>query len=65
MPFSAAAPGTARPGLVAREIFPAVPLHVEYSLTAAGRSALEPVAALRAWAESQYPLARAATAPAG
>lgn len=41
-------------GLVHREVIPAVPLHVEYSLTEAGRSALGPVFALREWAESHY-----------
>ncbi|WP_249669548.1 winged helix-turn-helix transcriptional regulator [Cellulomonas hominis] len=41
-------------GLVDRTVFPAVPLHVEYSLTADGRGALVPVFALRTWAESQY-----------
>ena len=46
-------------GLVHREVIPAVPLHVEYTLTDAGRSALEPVFALREWAESNYQLARA------
>ncbi|MDO5065605.1 MAG: helix-turn-helix domain-containing protein [Actinomyces bowdenii] len=46
-------------GLVHREVIPAVPLHVEYSLTDAGRSAVEPVFMLRQWAESQYALARA------
>jgi DNA-binding HxlR family transcriptional regulator len=39
-------------GLVAREVFPVVPPHVEYSLTVRGRS-LEPVLApLRAWGEA-------------
>ncbi len=38
-------------GLVHREVIPAVPLHVEYTLTNAGLSALEPVFALREWAE--------------
>lgn len=46
-------------GLVHREVIPAVPLHVEYTLTEAGRSALEPVFALRVWAENNYQLARA------
>ena len=46
-------------GLVHREVIPAVPLHVEYTLTNAGLSALEPVFALREWAESNYQLARA------
>ena len=41
-------------GLVEREVIPAVPLHVEYSLTEAGRSAVGPVFALREWAESHY-----------
>ncbi|MGB4777298.1 winged helix-turn-helix transcriptional regulator [Microbacterium sp.] len=45
-------------GLVHREVIPAVPLHVEYSLTEDGRSALEPVFALRDWAESHYALAK-------
>ena len=38
-------------GLVHREVYAAVPLHVEYSLTQLGRSAVKPLAALRAWAE--------------
>ncbi len=46
-------------GLVHREVIPAVPLHVEYSLTEAGRSAVDPVFMLRDWAESRYALARA------
>ena len=44
-------------GLIDREVFPSVPLHVEYSLTDAGYSALQPVFALREWAESHYSLA--------
>lgn len=43
--------------LVNRDVIPAVPLHVEYSLTDAGRAALGPVFALRDWAESHYDLA--------
>lgn len=39
-------------GLVDREVVPAVPLHVEYSLTALGRSALAPLTAMREWAEA-------------
>ncbi|MEM9029762.1 MAG: helix-turn-helix domain-containing protein [Pseudomonadota bacterium] len=39
-------------GLVARKVFPVVPPHVEYSLTAHGRS-LEPILlALRDWGEA-------------
>lgn len=46
-------------GLVDRQVVPAVPLHVEYSLTEVGRSAIRPVFMLREWAESRYALARA------
>lgn len=46
-------------GLVHREVIPAVPLHVEYSLTDLGHSAVEPVFTLREWAESRYAFARA------
>lgn len=45
-------------GLVHREVIPAVPLHVEYSLTEVGRSAVEPVFLMRDWAESHYAHAR-------
>jgi DNA-binding HxlR family transcriptional regulator len=48
--------------LVDREVIPAVPLHVEYSLTEAGRTALGPVFALRDWAESHYDLATSSVA---
>ncbi len=41
-------------GLVSRTIYPAVPLHVEYALTDLGRSAVAPLAALRAWAEDHH-----------
>ncbi len=36
-------------GLIDRTVYPAVPLHVEYSLTALGRDACEPLAMLRTW----------------
>lgn len=36
-------------GLIERTVYPAVPLHVEYSLTALGKDACEPLAALRHW----------------
>lgn len=36
-------------GLVHREVFAEVPLHVEYSLTAFGASAAEPLRMLREW----------------
>jgi len=38
-------------GLIDRTVFPAVPLHVEYSLTVLGRDACEPLAHLRTWVE--------------
>ena len=38
-----------RDGLVTRTVFPEVPPHVEYTLTALGRSALPCIEVLRAW----------------
>ncbi len=38
-------------GLLSRVVFPAVPLHVEYSLTDLGHSASLPLRQLRHWAE--------------
>ncbi|MCO5967861.1 winged helix-turn-helix transcriptional regulator [Actinoallomurus soli] len=38
-------------GFVDRTIYPAVPLHVEYSLTRLGRSVAAPLAGLRDWVE--------------
>ncbi|TXS52006.1 transcriptional regulator [Streptomyces sp. t39] len=38
-------------GLVERTVYPAVPLHVEYELTALGHGAAVPLGALRAWVE--------------
>ncbi|SDG98384.1 transcriptional regulator, HxlR family [Lentzea fradiae] len=38
-------------GLVDRTVFPAVPLHVEYSLTELGHSAAVPLRMLRGWVE--------------
>lgn len=38
-------------GLLSRVVFPAVPLHVEYSLTDLGHSASVPLRQLRHWAE--------------
>ena len=38
-------------GLVDRTVYPAVPLHVEYALTALGESAAVPLGLLRAWVE--------------
>ena len=38
-------------GLLSRTVYPAVPLHVEYELTAVGRSLITPLRGLREWAE--------------
>lgn len=38
-------------GLVDRTVYPAVPLHVEYALTALGKSAAVPLNLLRTWVE--------------
>ena len=38
-------------GLVDRTVYPAVPLHVEYSLTELGQSAAVPLRMLRSWVE--------------
>ncbi|MGW1976589.1 winged helix-turn-helix transcriptional regulator [Streptomyces sp. NPDC001889] len=38
-------------GLVDRTVYPAVPLHVEYSLTTLGHSAAVPLRLLRTWVE--------------
>jgi DNA-binding HxlR family transcriptional regulator len=38
-------------GLVRRHVRPTVPVSVEYSLTATGRTLTEPLEAIRAWAE--------------
>jgi DNA-binding HxlR family transcriptional regulator len=42
--------GLERDGLVTRTVFPTVPPSVEYGLTPLGRTLLEPVRALAAWA---------------
>jgi DNA-binding HxlR family transcriptional regulator len=46
--------GLERDGLVVRTVYPTMPMRVEYSLTEIGRSAIEPLAALRAWSERNY-----------
>ena len=38
-------------GLVQRVVYPVVPPHVEYSLTPLGRTLIEPIRALRQWAD--------------
>lgn len=41
-----------RDGILARQVFPEVPPRVEYSLTELGQTLIEPLEALRTWAES-------------
>ncbi|WP_236653667.1 winged helix-turn-helix transcriptional regulator [Streptacidiphilus melanogenes] len=50
-------------GLLDRTVYPAVPLHVEYSLTALGKSAAVPLNLLRTWAEENIDSAGLARAP--
>jgi DNA-binding HxlR family transcriptional regulator len=42
-------------GLVERKVYPVVPPMVEYSLTPLGRPLIEPLRAIRAWAEKHLP----------
>jgi DNA-binding HxlR family transcriptional regulator len=42
--------GLERDGLVLRTVYPEVPVRVEYALTDAGQTLLDPLAALHAWA---------------
>ena len=43
-----------RNGLVVRVVYPVIPPHVEYSLTALGRTLTEPLRALSMWSEEHY-----------
>ena len=43
-----------RDGLIARKVFPTVPVTVEYSLTPLGRTLTQTVAALTHWAEENF-----------
>jgi DNA-binding HxlR family transcriptional regulator len=54
--------GLERDGLVTRTVFPTVPPRVEYDLTRLGRSLLEPVSELGAWARRHRPAIAAARA---
>jgi DNA-binding HxlR family transcriptional regulator len=47
--------GLERDGLVTRTVFPTVPPRVDYELTTLGRSLLEPVSGLGAWAVAHRP----------
>ena len=44
--------GLERDGLVTRTVFPTIPPRVDYELTALGRTLLEPIMALEAWAQT-------------
>lgn len=44
-----------RDGLVSRTVFPEVPPRVEYELTAAGRTLIQPAVALAEWAVDHNP----------
>jgi DNA-binding HxlR family transcriptional regulator len=41
-----------RDGLLTRTIYPEIPPHTEYELTSLGRDLIDPLAALRGWAET-------------
>ena len=47
--------GLERDGLVTRTVFPTIPPRVDYELTELGRTLLEPVMALVAWADKNTP----------
>ncbi|HUN93340.1 MAG TPA: helix-turn-helix domain-containing protein [Burkholderiaceae bacterium] len=47
-------------GLVSRTVHPTIPPRVDYALTPLGASFLEPMGALRAWAEAHHEAVRAA-----
>ena len=49
-------------GLVSRTVFPVIPPRVDYALTPLGRSLLDPIAALVAWADSHHDDVREARA---
>lgn len=49
-----------RDGLVTRTVFPTIPPRVDYALTKLGRSLLEPVSHLGAWARRNQPAIEAA-----
>jgi len=49
-----------RDGLITRTIYPEVPPRVEYALTPLGETLIEPLAALRQWAETHIEAVTAA-----
>jgi DNA-binding HxlR family transcriptional regulator len=46
--------------VLARRVYPTVPPRVEYALTPLGRTLEEPLAAIRAWAETHIEAVQAA-----
>ncbi|OYU41528.1 MAG: hypothetical protein CFE44_29270, partial [Burkholderiales bacterium PBB4] len=56
--------GLEQDGLVKRTVYATVPPKVEYELTEAGRSLIEPLSALSAWAQDNLPGIEAARARA-
>lgn len=54
--------GLERDGLVTRHVFPTTPPSVEYRLSPLGRSCLEPLGALVAWADHHFAEIRVARA---
>jgi DNA-binding HxlR family transcriptional regulator len=46
--------GLERDGLVSRTVYPTIPPRVDYALTPLGRSLMEPIAALTAWAVAHH-----------
>jgi DNA-binding HxlR family transcriptional regulator len=54
--------GLEQDGLVKRTVYPTVPPKVEYELTHVGRSLIEPLSALAAWAQRNQPAIQAARA---
>ncbi len=47
--------GLERDGLVSRTMYPTIPPRVDYELTGLGRTLLEPILALAAWADVHRP----------
>ncbi|WP_454678129.1 winged helix-turn-helix transcriptional regulator [Achromobacter marplatensis] len=54
--------GLEQDGLVKRTVYPTIPPKVEYQLTEIGRSLIEPLSTLSAWAETNLPAIEAARA---
>ncbi|MGK9165157.1 helix-turn-helix transcriptional regulator [Inquilinus limosus] len=52
--------GLERDGLVTRTVFPTIPPRVDYELTELGRTLIEPLKALFAWATTHHPTIEAA-----